>query len=177
MKYSAAGGRAVVQHASAGVPPLKSAIRRQPIQEVTHLSGAPDRESRNDKDRLPQALGYFVVGVFTVLGATAAVAPDFVIASSRSMLSPAGIIGAAVLRTGVGIALLLVARRSRAPVILRSMAFLLLAVGVVLPFLGVENARSRVEWEAEHTMFLRIEGILFIWAGYVIHKLVQPHRH
>jgi hypothetical protein len=141
------------------------------------LSGAPVRESRNEQDRRAQTLVYFVVGVFTALGTIAAFAPDFVIASSRSMLSPAGVIAAALLRISVGIALLLIARRSRAPLILRTMGMLLVAVGIVLPFLGVENARSRVEWESEHTVFLRIEGILFIWAGYVIHKLAQPNRH
>ena len=112
-----------------------------------------------------------VAGVLGILGIAAAVAPDFVVESSRRMVSPTGIYVAAALRMGIGVSLLLLAQDSQAPKVLRLMGLAVLAVGIVLPFLGVDSAAARVEWEAAHTTFFRLEGLVFTWAGYVIYKL------
>jgi hypothetical protein len=121
--------------------------------------------------RTSRHLAGAVAGVFIALGVAAAVAPDAVIASSRYLVSPAGIYTAAALRSGIGVALLLVAPGSRAPAILRIMGVALLAAGLTMPMLGVDNARARIEWEAAHTTFLRLEGVIFVWAGLVVYKL------
>lgn len=119
----------------------------------------------------PRYLAVAVAGVFAALGLAAAVTPGTVIASSRYLVSPVGIYAASALRTGLGVALLLVARGSRAPAILRLMAVALLIAGVTMPLLGVDNAKARIEWEAEHILFLRMEGVLFAWAGLVVYSL------
>jgi hypothetical protein len=124
--------------------------------------------------RLSRYLAIAVAGIFIALGVAAAVAPDIVIASSRYMVSPVGIYAAAALRSGIGIALLLVARGSRAPAMLRIMGVTLLIAGLTMPILGVDNAKARIEWEAGHMMFLRLEGVLFVWAGLVVQKLSKP---
>ena len=49
-----------------------------------------------------------------------------------------------------------------------------LVAGLTMPFLGVDNAKARIEWEAAHMMFFRLEGVLFVWAGVVVYKLSQP---
>jgi hypothetical protein len=121
--------------------------------------------------RASRHLAVAVAGVFVALGVAAALAPDAVIAASRHMVSPAGIYAAAALRSGMGISLLLVARGSRAPVILRIMGLALLTAGLTMPMLGVDNARARIEWEATHMTFLRLEGVIFVWAGLVVGKL------
>ncbi|MEO8064172.1 MAG: hypothetical protein ABI821_15670 [Pseudomonadota bacterium] len=90
------------------------------------------------------------------------------------MVSPVGVYAAAALRCGIGIALLLIARESRAPAILGIMGVALLVAGFTYPFLGVDSARARIEWEAGHMMFLRLEGVLFAWAGLLVHKLSKP---
>jgi len=118
-------------------------------------------------------LAAIVAGVFIVLGVAAAAVPDTVIAASRYWVSSVGIFAAAVLRCGIGIALLIVARGSRAPAILGIMGVALLVAGFALPLLGVDNAMTRVEWEAGHMTFLRLEGVLFVWAGYVVYKLSE----
>lgn len=118
-----------------------------------------------------------VVGVFIALGVAAAVAPNIYIAGSQYLVSPVGIYGAAAIRSGIGVALLLVARGSRAPTVLRIMGVALQIMGFTLPILGVDSAKARVEWEAEHTTFLRIEGVLFMWAGFIVYKLSQPPHH
>jgi hypothetical protein len=112
-----------------------------------------------------------VAVVFIALGLTATVAPDLAIAGSRHLVSTAGIYAAAALRIGVGAALLLVARGSRAPGILRIMGAALLVAGFTMPMLGLENAKARIEWEANHLVLLRMEGLLFAWAGLVVYKL------
>jgi len=128
-------------------------------------------EFRGSQERLSRYLAVAAAGVFIALGVAAAVAPDTVIASSRYMVSPVGIYAAAALRSGIGVALLLVAQGSRAPAILRIMGVVLLIAGLTFPMLGVDSARARIEWEAKHMMFLRLEGVLFAWAGFAVYKL------
>jgi len=90
------------------------------------------------------------------------------------MVSPVGIYAAAALRSGIGVALLLVAQGCRAPAILRIMGVALLIAGLTMPVLGVGNAKARIEWEAGHMMFLRMEGVLFVCAGLVVYALSKP---
>jgi hypothetical protein len=116
-------------------------------------------------------LAFVVAGILTVLGIAAAAAPDFVVASSRRMVSPTGIYAAAMLRVVIGLSLVLLAPGSSAPKVLRLMGLAVLVVGMVLPLQGVDGAKARIEWEAAHTTFLRLEGLVFVWAGYVIYKL------
>ena len=141
------------------------------------MSFPRSREIRGSQQRFSRYLAAAVAGVFIALGVAAAVVPDTVIASSRHMVSPAGIYAAAALRSGIGVALLLVARGSRAPAILRVMAVALLIAGLTMPLLGVDNAKARIEWEAKHMLFLRMEGVLFAWAGLVVHRLSKPPDH
>ena len=138
------------------------------------MSFTQNRKIRENPERLSKYLAVAVASVFIALGIAAAIAPDTVIASSRYMVSPVGIYAAAVLRCGIGIALLFVAKGSRAPAIFRIMGLALLIMGLTMPILGVDNAKARIEWEAEHMMFLRMEGVLFMWAGFVIYKLFKP---
>ena len=93
------------------------------------------------------------------------------------MVSPVGIYAAAALRSGIGFVLLLVSQGSRAPAILRIMGVALLIAGLTMPILGVDSAKARIEWEANHMMFLRMEGVLFAWGGFVVHKLSQPRTN
>jgi hypothetical protein len=123
--------------------------------------------------RWTKPLAFAVAGVLAVLGIAAAAAPDLVVASSRRMVSPAGIYAAALLRLTIGASLLLLSPGSQAPKVLRLMGFAIVASGLAFPFLGVDSARTRIEWEAAHTTFLRLEGLVFIWAGYVVYKLSQ----
>jgi hypothetical protein len=129
---------------------------------------------------LPQSLRRYVAGavagVFVVLGVAAAVLPESVIASSRYLVSPVGIFAAAALRVGIGAALLFIAQGSRAPAILRIMGAAMLIAGLTFAIFGVDSAKARIEWEAGHMMFLRLEGVLFAWAGLVIYNLSKPRN-
>jgi hypothetical protein len=128
----------------------------------------------DSQERRGRYLAVAVAGIIIALGVAAAVAPGIVIAASQSMVSLTGIYFAAALRCGLGVALLFVARGSRAPATLRIMGAALLVAGLTMPFLGVDSAKARIEWEAAHMMFFRLEGVLFVWAGVVVYELSQP---
>jgi hypothetical protein len=121
-------------------------------------------------------IAYAIAGVLAILGAAAAIAPDMVVAAGRRMVSPAGILVAAAVRSGMGLGLLYIARGSSSPGVLRLMGLALLLAGIVMPFLGVESSRARLDWEAEHLTFLRLEGVLFVWAGYIVVSLAKPRQ-
>jgi hypothetical protein len=132
--------------------------------------------SEPSRPRLSHFLSAAVAAAFIVLGVAAAVAPDTVIASSRSLVSHAGIYAAAAVRSAMGIALLLIAPGSRGPAILRIMGLALLAMGLTMPIMGVDSARARIEWEAEHLSFLRMEGVLFVCAGIIAYAIARPRK-
>jgi cytochrome bd-type quinol oxidase subunit 2 len=124
--------------------------------------------------RTARHLTIAVTSILVAIGVATAIAPDAVIALSRKFVSPVGIYVAAAVRCTTGLALLLIARGSRAPAVLRAMGVALVLGGIVFPFLGVESSKTRIEWEADHLLFLRLEGLLFIWGGFVIFKLAKP---
>jgi hypothetical protein len=132
------------------------------------------RQTLDSHVRLARYLAVAVAGIIIALGVVAAVAPGTVITASQSMVSLTGILFAAALRCGIGVALLFVAVGSRAPAILRIIGAASLVAGLAMPFLGVENAKARIEWEAEHLMFFRLEGVLFVCAGVIVYRLSQP---
>ena len=115
-----------------------------------------------------------VTVTLVAIGIATALTPDAVIALSRKLVSPVGIYVAAAVRCAMGLALLLIARGSRAPAVLQTMGVALILAGIVFPFFGVESSKARIEWEADHLLFLRLEGLLFIWGGFVIYKLSRP---
>jgi hypothetical protein len=137
----------------------------------------PERHRGNEaKRRLISSLALAVAGVVVVLGVAAAVTPDFVIATGRSLVSPSGLYAAAALRAGVGFVLILAARESRAPGILRAIGAVVLVGAVATPFFGVEAARARLDWEAAHVTFFRVEGVAFVCLGGFIVSALRPGR-
>lgn len=117
-----------------------------------------------------------VAGVIVVLGLAGVVIPDSVIATGRSLVSPSGLCAAAAFRVGVGLVLILAARASQAPGILRAIGAVVLVGGVANPFFGVEAARARLDWEAAHVAFFRVEGAAFVCLGGLIVSALRPDR-
>jgi len=120
------------------------------------------------------ALG--VVGAVVAFGVAGVVIPDLVIAIGRHLVSPSGLYAAAAFRIGVGLVLILAARDSRAPGILRAIGAAVFVVGVATPFVGVEAARARLDWEAAHMAFLRVEGAAFVVLGGLIASALGHDR-
>jgi len=123
-----------------------------------------------------RSLALVVAGVVVVLGVAGAVIPDIVIATGRHLVSPFGLYGAAVFRMGAGLVLLLAARESRAPGILRATGAVVLVAGVATPFFGEEAARARLDWEAARVGFFRVEGAAFVCLGGLLVSVLRPDR-
>jgi hypothetical protein len=71
---------------------------------------------------------------------------------------------------------MLAARWSRSPGLLRAIGAVVLVGGMASPLFGVEAARARLDWEAAHLTFFRIEGAMFIFLGSVIVSTLRPSR-
>ena len=123
-----------------------------------------------------RSLALVVAGVVVVLGVAGVVIPDIVIATGRHLVSPSGLYAAAAFRVGVGLVLILAARESRAPGILRAIGAVVLVAGVATPFFGVEAARARLDWEAAHVGVFRVEGAAFVCLGGLIVSALRPDR-
>ena len=128
------------------------------------------------KRRLMRYLALVVAGVVVLLGVAAVVIPDIVIATGRYLVSSFGLYVAAAFRVGVGLVLILAGRQSRAPGLLRAIGAVVLVPGVATPFFGVEAARARVDWEAAHIAFFRLEGAAFVCFGGLIVSVLRPDR-
>jgi hypothetical protein len=129
------------------------------------------RESKQ-KGRLIRSLALVAAGVVVVLGVAAAVFPDIIIAT----VSLSGLYAAAAFRVGVAFVLILAARESRAPGMLRAIGAVMLVGAVATPFFGVEAARARLDWEAAHVALFRVEGVVFVCLGGLIVSALRPDR-
>ncbi len=128
------------------------------------------------KGRLMRSLALVVAGVVVLLGVAAAVIPDTVISTGRHLVSPSGLYAAAAFRVGVGLVLILAARESRAPKVLRAIGALVFVGALATPFFGVDAARARLDWEAAHVAFFRVEGVAFVCLGGLIVSALRPDR-
>jgi hypothetical protein len=111
-----------------------------------------------------------------VLGVAAVVIPDIVIATGRHLVSPSGLYAAAAFRVGAGLVLVLAARESRAPGILRAIGGVVVVAGLATAVFGVDAARARLDWEAAHVSFFRVEGAAFVCLGAIIVSALRPDR-
>ena len=123
-----------------------------------------------------RVLALVIAGVVVVLGVSGAVIPDVVIATGRHWVSPFGLYAATAFRVGAGLVLILAARQSRAAGILRAIGAVVLVAGVATLFSGVEAARARLDWEAAHVTFFRVEGVAFVCLGVLIAASLRPDR-
>ena len=139
----------------------------------------PGALSRNALTRplpLVRTLALVVAGVVAILGLGVVVIPDIVIAIGRHMVSPLGLYVAGAFRAGVGLVLILAARDSRAPGILRAIGAVVLVSGVSTPVFGEEAAWARLDWEATHVGLFRVEGVAFVFLGGLIVSALRPDR-
>jgi hypothetical protein len=88
-----------------------------------------------------------VASVVVVLGVAAAVTPDLVIATGRRLVSPSGLHAAAAFRAGMGLVLILAARASRAPGLLRAIGAVVLVGGLIVSALRPGLIRQGVAAE------------------------------
>ena len=106
------------------------------------------------------ALSVVVVGIVGIMS------PDSLTTVRRQYFAtPVGLYSAGAVRIAMGLVLILVARVSRAPRILRTLGALMCAQGLVATLLGLDRAQAILEWEVMHPALLRAGAIVALASG------------
>ena len=103
--------------------------------------------------------------VVMIVGVVGVVSPESLMTLGRYAVTPAGLYAITVLRVGIGLLLMLVARTSRAPKTLRVLGAVVLVAGLTTPLFGVDRVRTILEWEAMHIALLRAGAVVAVAAG------------
>lgn len=117
-------------------------------------------------------------GLFiTLVGGLGVVAPDALLGIARYSATPAGLYLAAAFRIVVGVLLVRIASRSRAPGLIRGLGFFLIVVGVFTAILGVDRARAVLDWWAGlGAVGMRLLPALAFLFGITVVWAVRPRR-
>jgi hypothetical protein len=122
-------------------------------------------------------LGWLLALLIIAVGALGIAAPDRLIAIGRLIVTPAGLVGIAVVRICVGMALIWLAPASRAPKTLQYGGAIAMLAGLVTPLIGVERSRAIFEWEvAFGPAVLRSGAALLVAAGAFLAFAVSTNR-
>jgi hypothetical protein len=112
--------------------------------------------------------------LLTVVGLGVMAAPLTMAELGRWMQSPGGLYGTAALRVVMGASLVGAAPASRLPGTLRVIGALVVLVGLLTPFFGVERARLVLDWwVAQGTTFMRVWAVFPVAFGlFLIYAIV-----
>ena len=98
--------------------------------------------------------------VIAVVGVVGLIAPASLLAISLPFLTAAGLYAAAALRVVLETALFVAAPTSRAPKTVRTLGVVIIVAGLITPLIGVERARTIIEWWAAQG-----PAFMCLWAG------------
>jgi hypothetical protein len=112
-----------------------------------------------------------------MVGLVGIVSPEGLMTVGQYAVTPGGLYAIAILRVGIGLLLMLVARDSRAPKTLRALGAVVLVAGLTTPFFGIERVRAILDWEARHRAVMRSAAVVLLAAGGLIAFAVSgAHR-
>jgi hypothetical protein len=122
-------------------------------------------------------LAWVVALLFAIVGIAGLIAPDWVMSLRWIAASQGGLLGIAVLRSAIGIVLIMAAPRSRAPKILQTFGALLLLAGMVTPLFGVARSKAVLDWEAaQGPALVRAWALLVIVLSGALAFTMRPAR-
>ncbi len=123
-------------------------------------------------------VAWFVALFFAAAGIAGLVAPDWVVSLRWIAASQGGLLGIAVLRSTIGIVLIMVAPRSRAPKTLQTFGALALLAGMATPLFGVARSKAVIDWEiAQGPMFVRAGALLVVALSGALAFVMRPSGH
>src|SRR6185369_801421 len=94
------------------------------------------------------------------------VSPDRLTTVRRQYFAtPVGLYAAGAVRVAMGLVLILAARPTRWPKILRTLGALMCAQAVAATLLGLDRAQAILEWETMHPVLLRLGAMVAIASG------------
>ena len=120
--------------------------------------------------------------VVLAIGVAGVISPERLMTLRQQYMvtaSAMSIVGA--LRISLGFLLMLVARDSRLPRAMRALGVLVCAQGSIqiigAPFVGVERARTILEWEAMHSGLLRGGALIAVAVGgFIVYAVTAVRR-
>jgi len=113
-----------------------------------------------------------------VAGVAGLLVPDRVMSARLIAGTQSGLLAIAVLRSAIGIVLIMVAPRSRAPKTLQVIGALLLLAGMVTPLFGVARSKAVLDWEAaQGPMLVRGWAIVAVAVSGALAFVMKPVRH
>jgi len=111
----------------------------------------------------------------SAFGALGIVSPSRLLAVVRYFQTPMGLYLAAGARLLLGVALLFTAPTSRAPDFIYILGVVIIAIGVITPFVGVERYRRILDrWEAQGSAFVRGWAVLALAFGLSLAYAIAP---
>jgi hypothetical protein len=137
------------------------------------MTEVPDRSSAR-----PLAVAVMFMGVLIAgIGLLGVAAPFALLDLGRSLQSPMGLYGVALVRVLFGLLLLWAAPLSRMPRVLRVIGAVILINGTLTPFVGVERSEALLNWFSNQgPMFVRFVATLAIAFGaFLVHGMI-PRR-
>lgn len=88
-----------------------------------------------------------VLSVFVAaMGALAIFTPGATCALARAFANRGGLYAATAIRLALGAGLLMVADTSRVPVLIRVLGAIILIIGIMMPFIGLDRHRRMIDW-------------------------------
>ena len=110
-----------------------------------------------------------------VVGALGIASPSRLVSFVRSFQTPVGLLFAAALRVVLGVALFFSAPDSRDPELIGVVGVVIIVMGVITPFFGVERFRRLLDWwSAQGSVFLRVWAILTVMLGLSLMYAIAP---
>ena len=122
-----------------------------------------------------RAVGLIVAALVSLIGLTGIAAPNWLMTISPYSLTPLGIFLAAALRIVIGLVLVAVAPKSRAPAFLRIVGIIALIAGVITLFLRIEQAQAVVAWSQAHGLsFIRLWATIpFALGAFIFYAILR----
>src|SRR6266571_780106 len=123
---------------------------------------------------LAMAMGLIIasIGVFGMA------TPSALLELGRSLQTPSALYIVAAVRVIFGALLLWVAPISRTPKTLRVLGVLIVIVGVLTPFIGVERSRAMLDWwSTQGLLFTRLgAGVAVVFGLFIVYAVTTPRR-
>ena len=111
-------------------------------------------------------LSWFLVAFVVAAGVAGLVAPDAILSLRALAATQGALLVFGALRVAIGVVLIMVAPRSRAPRALQAAGAVLLLAGLATPLFGIDRTRAVLAWEAaQGTWLIRVGGAIVVALG------------
>jgi hypothetical protein len=125
-----------------------------------------------------RSLAWLIALFVGVAGVAGLLVPDWVMSLRWIAATQSGLLAIAVLRSAIGIVLIMAAPRSRAPKTLQVFGALLLLAGMVTPLFGVARSKAVLDWEAaQGPILVRGWAIVAVALSGALAFVMKPVRH